>query len=114
MTHPQPDWSEQDGDEVVASVLAVARRGSVCVAGLSSQRASAVCWDRRDGRPLWPIFSWQDRRAHAWIDQLAPYGASVHAKTGLFLSSHYGASKLRWALDHLPAVREAMRARTLA
>ena len=27
--------------------------------------------------------------------------------TGLFLSPHYGASKLRWALDHVPAVAQA-------
>jgi glycerol kinase len=38
----------------------------------------------------------------------------VHRKTGLFLSPHYGASKLRWALDHLPAVREAARDGALA
>ena len=35
------------------------------------------------------------------------HGDAVHRATGLFLSPHYGASKLRWALDNLPAVREA-------
>jgi glycerol kinase len=51
---------------------------------------------------------------HAWIDELGAYGEAVHRKTGLFLSPHYGASKLRWALDHLPAVRQACEAGTLA
>ena len=117
LARPQADWAEQDGDEVVASVFeaaaqAVAALGSdralLAAAGLASQRSSAVCWDRRDGRPLSPIFSWQDRRAHAWVRSLeARHGEAVHRATGLFLSPHYGASKLRWALDHLPAVREA-------
>ena len=123
LVRPQPDWAEQDGDEVAASVLDASRqaieklgprKSALAAAGLASQRASAVCWDRRDGKPLSPIFSWQDRREHVWIDTLAAHGDAVHRKTGLFLSPHYGASKLRWALDHLPAVKRASEDGTLA
>ena len=122
INYPQADWAEQDGDEIVDSVRAAAaqaldalgpRRQDVVAAGLSSQRSSAICWDRVTGRALSPIFSWQDRRAHAWIDQLQPHADRVHRKTGLFLSPHYGATKLRWALDHLPAVRAALDNQTL-
>ena len=122
LVRPHPDWAEQDGDEIVASIVdavsqAMAtlgdRRPDVAAAGLASQRASCVCWDRRDGRPLSPVFSWQDRRAHVWLRQFEAKGGEVHRKTGLFLSAHYGASKLRWALDNLPAVREAREADTL-
>ncbi|MBK9244066.1 MAG: hypothetical protein IPM30_04305 [Burkholderiales bacterium] len=117
LSRPQPDWAEQDGEEVVASVhaalaqavAALGRRArDIAVAGLSSQRASCVCWDRASGEPLSPVFSWQDRRMHAWIDALAAHGDDVHRRTGLFLSPHYGASKLRWALDHLPKVAQAL------
>ncbi len=122
LAHPQADWAEQDGDEVVTSIVTAAeraleqlgpRRAEIAAAGLASQRSNAVCWDRRDGRPLSPVFSWQDRRAHVWLRQFEPQGEAVHRKTGLFLSPHYGASKLRWSLDHLPAVREAVEAKTL-
>jgi glycerol kinase len=124
LSRPQEDRAEQDAEEVVASVFGAvekalaalgARRADIRCAGLSSQRASCVCWDRAAGRALSPIFSWQDRRAHAWIASLeAAHGDRVHRKTGLYLSPHYGASKLRWALDNLPAVRAAREAGTLA
>jgi glycerol kinase len=122
IAYPQPDWAEQDGDEIVNSVRVAAaqalqalgeRRQDVVAAGLSSQRSSVICWDRVTGRPLSPIFSWQDRRAHVWIDQLHPHADVVHRKSGLFLSPHYGASKLRWALDNLPSVRAALEKKTL-
>lgn len=122
LTRPQADWAEQDGDEMVASIFTSItqalsalgdRRRSVVAAGLASQRASCVCWDRRDGRPLSPVFSWQDRRAHLWLRQFEAQSEAVHRKSGLFLSAHYGASKLRWALDHLPAVGAARAAGTL-
>lgn len=122
LERPRRDWAEQDGDEMVASVVDAARdalaalgarRADVVGAGLASQRSSCACWDRRDGHPLSPVFSWQDRRAHAWIDELRAHGEDVHRRTGLFLSPHYGASKLRWALDHLSAVAAAQGAGTL-
>jgi len=122
LARPQPDWAEQDGEAMVLSIFGAAsaalaplgaRRRDVAAAGLASQRASCICWDRESGRPLSPLFSWQDRRAHQWLRQFEPQAEMIHRKTGLFLSAHYGASKLRWALDHLPAVREARAAGTL-
>jgi glycerol kinase len=124
LVRPREGWAEQDGEEAVASIFAAAeqalaalgaRKREVARAGLACQRSSAVCWDRVTGKPLSPVFSWQDRRAHAWISSLeAEHGDAVHEKTGLYLSPHYGASKLRWALDHLPPVRAARAAGTLA
>jgi len=45
---------------------------------------------------------------------LAEHAADVHRRTGLVLSPHYGATKLAWCLDELPAVRAALAAGTLA
>jgi len=123
LARPKPDHAEQDGEEMVASVLDAVRqalaplaerRHDVGAAGLASQRASCACWDRRTGHALAPLFSWQDRRAHAWLRRFEPQAEAIHRKTGLFLSAHYGASKLRWALDNVPAVRAAREAGTLA
>ena len=41
----------------------------------------------------------------AWLAGLQRESARVHSLTGLPLSPHYGASKLRWCLDYVGAVR---------
>jgi glycerol kinase len=114
--HPQPDWVEQDPEELVVSLREAtrevlrelgARAVQIVSAGLATQRSSIVCWDRATGQALSPVISWQDRRAHAWLARFAPHAEAIHATTGLMLSAHYGASKLRWCLDHLPAVAQA-------
>jgi glycerol kinase len=114
--HPHPDWVEQDPEEIVASLREAirdalqklgAQAADLAAAGLATQRSSIVCWDRVTGRALSPVISWQDRRAHAWLARFAPHAEAIHATTGLVLSAHYGASKLRWCLDHLPAVAQA-------
>ncbi len=76
-------------------------------AGFAVQRSSLACWHADDGHPLAPIISWQDRRNATWLKGLARKADEVHELTGLPLSPHYGASKLRWCLDHLPDVRAA-------
>ena len=76
-------------------------------AGLATQRSSMLCWNRRTGAALSPVISWQDRRNATWLERLAPRAVEIRARTGLVLTPHYGASKMRWCLDHLPAVQEA-------
>jgi glycerol kinase len=105
---------EHDAEEVVASVTTalaeLARLVPVerwAAAGFAVQRSSLACWDASDGRPLSPVISWQDRRNSAWLKGLSRKADDVHQLTGLPLSPHYGASKLRWCLDHLPEVRAA-------
>jgi glycerol kinase len=120
---PAPDRVEQDPEELVASFTAViheviealgSRAAQLVSAGLATQRSSIVCWDRTTGAALSPVLSWQDRRAHAWLDQFADRADDIHRYTGLRLSAHYGASKLRWCLDHLDAVARARREQRLA
>jgi len=85
----------------IISAPEVQQRGIAC-AGLASQRSSVVAWNRKTGEPLTPVLSWQDRRAEAYLKPLAGKRAAIKKKSGLFLSPHYGASKLRWLLDHCP------------
>lgn len=112
----KPGWVEQDAGQLLASVETVLQRALlrcqeqgivVNSIGLATQRSNVVCWKKSDGRALSPVISWQDRRAHQWLKQFAEHKQSIHEKTGLFMTAHYGASKLRWCLDHLEAVQQA-------
>ena len=94
--------------EVCSSPLAAVR--PIAAAGLATQRSTICCWDGANGQPLSPALSWQDRRNAAWLAAtLGSRATWVRELTGLPLSPHYGASKLRWCLDELPAVRLALR-----
>ena len=94
--------------DVAESPLATGR--PIVAAGLATQRSTICCWDRNDGTPLSPAISWQDRRNATWLDEhLGARSGWVRELTGLPLSPHYGASKMRWCLDELPAVRLALR-----
>ena len=102
--------------DVIGEVLdapVVSERG-VAAAGLASQRSSIVAWDRETGTPLTPILSWQDRRGADYLKPLATHSAGIKELSGLFLSPHYGASKMRWLLDNDPAVSNAARPDRLA
>jgi len=112
-----PDRVEQDPEELVSSLQQAAaevvqslgtRAGAIVSAGLATQRSSIVCWDRFTGEALSPVISWQDRRAQAWLATLTTQADEVHRLTGLRLSPHYGASKLRWCLEYLSPVKAAL------
>ena len=105
---------EQDPDELVDSIHSAiedvldSRPGAgVVAAGLATQRSTIVAWSRRSGQALHTAISWQDRRAAGWLERLAQVAGRVREITGLPLSPHYGASKLRWCVEHVPAVQHA-------
>lgn len=123
VNYPQPDRVEHDPHELITSLRTAinnvitqlgTRSTDIVAAGLATQRSSLACWDKTTGAALSPIISWQDRRAHHQLQQFESQRQAIHQKTGLFLNAHYGASKLRWCLDHLPAVRAAQHNGTLA
>jgi glycerol kinase len=122
-TREGTDVVEQDPAELVRSLEEAARDvcespattgHHVACVGLATQRSTIVCWERTGGRALTRAISWQDRRNAEWLERLRPHAAEVRAITGLVLSPHYGASKLRWCLDHVPGVQRAARTDTLA
>jgi glycerol kinase len=113
------DRVEHDAGVLAESVRTVVRQAcaaldstqsEVVAVGLATQRSTIVCWDRGSGHPLSPAISWADRREAAWLQSLAGRQARVRELTGLPLSPHYGASKLRWCVRNLPAVSAAARA----
>jgi len=118
-----PDRVEHDADELVTSLRvaaqdvcdsAAARGREIVAAGLACQRSTVVCWDRSDGRALSAAISWQDRRDAGFLEHLRPRAGWVRERTGLVLSPHYGANKLHWCLEMLPAVRAAATRNRLA
>jgi glycerol kinase len=76
-------------------------------AGLATQRSSVLAWERSSGRALSPVLSWQDTRTRSQLADLESEAEGIRRHTGLRLSPHYGASKLRWLLQHNEAVQRA-------
>ncbi len=113
---PQPGWVEQDAGEIWRLTLAAARQmvaaaggpGAIAALGITNQRETLVCWDRRTGEPLCPAIVWQDRRTAAICTELKDAGheQACQDKTGLLLDPYFSASKIAWALRHWPRLRE--------
>lgn len=116
-TFPKPGWVEQDAGEIWRLTLAVIRQmvakagGASAIAGIgiTNQRETLVCWDRRTGEPLAPAIVWQDRRTAEICAELKEAGhePACQDRTGLLLDPYFSASKIRWALDHWQQLREA-------
>ncbi len=78
-------------------------------AGLATQRSSIVAWDETTGQALSPVLSWQDTRGRKWLERLKIESNYIKQVTGLVLSPHYGANKIRWCLHNLENVKTALK-----
>ena len=113
--YPRPGWVEQDAEEIWRLTLEVARQAigdnaaKVAGIGLTNQRETIVFWDRQSGAALAPAIVWQDRRTADACAVLREAGHEPHVQaiTGLLLDPYFSATKIRWALDHMPELRAA-------
>ena len=100
---------EQDGAEILESVWQAIRQvlsaideSRIVAAGIATQRSSVIAWDRRSGKPLSNVISWQDVRGQEFVASLdSATRSKIQQRSGLPLSPHYGASKIRWLLAEL-------------
>jgi glycerol kinase len=106
---------EHDAEEIHAAALSALIAATRAIGpsgarlGLATQRSTLLIWDRADGRPLTPAWSWQDLRAAASCRRLAARDRALPSdlilRTGLRLSAHYSAPKLAHALRESPLLR---------
>ena len=121
-SHPRPGWVEQDAREILDSVTGLLRDlggeygDATAGLGLSTQRESALVWDRATGRSLGPMLGWQDRRTTDRARELIAEGTAddVRRRTGLPLDPMFSALKLQWLLDEVDPDRRRSKAGELA
>ena len=81
--------------------------------GLTNQRETTVAWDRETGQPLTPAIVWSDARTaqvcHAMSEKIGGQDG-LRKVTGLPVSTYFSAYKLKWMVEHVPAVAEALAA----
>jgi glycerol kinase len=117
--YPQPGWVEQDGDEVLATVVdAIAELladppGEIVACGLDHQGESVLAWDRETGAPLSPIVVWQDKRSQQVLERMADQESEIQSLSGLPFDPYFSAAKLAWLLEHNEDVQKARDAGTL-
>lgn len=115
--YPQPGWVEHDAAEIWDRTLACARQmveqaggpDRIAAIGITNQRETVVAWDRRTGAPLAHAIVWQDRRTADQCAALREAGheTAVQRRTGLVIDPYFSATKMRWLLDHEPALAGA-------
>ena len=114
--YPQPGLVEHDAAEIWEKTLKCAQAmvkqaggaGEIAAIGITNQRETIVFWDRRTSEPVAPAIVWQDRRTADLCAKLKEAGheAQVQAKTGLLLDPYFSGSKIGWALENWPQLKE--------
>ncbi len=99
---------EQDPHQILSSIQQCLTevlgqrndRQHIQAAGMATQRSSVLAWNRKTGRALSPLLSWQDTRGRDLVESLSAAKTEIQLISGLPLTAHYGASKIAWLLEH--------------
>lgn len=80
--------------------------------GVTNQRETLITWDAETGHPLYPAIIWSDARTIDTVKSLSaksPKGVDVLRDIcGLPLTTYFSGVKLRWLLDNIPVVSQAL------
>lgn len=123
---PKPGWCEHDPTiiwnsavEAIEKCLEGAQKAygpvKVVSIGITNQRETTVVWDRATGTPLYAAIVWLDCRTSDICKRLMDdVGSKDYFRkvTGLPISTYFSGVKLRWMIENVPAVKEAVAAGT--
>lgn len=123
---PQEGWVEQDALEILSAVLECIEVTTdnlrkldinpedVVGIGITNQRETTIVWNSITGQPLYSAIVWLDTRTSKIVDELqktksAPCINAVTQTSGLPLSTYFSSVKLKWLLQNVAAVKDAVR-----
>ncbi|XP_028327188.1 glycerol kinase isoform X1 [Gouania willdenowi] len=122
---PKEGWVEEDPKEILQSVYECMERtcekltqlnidiSNIKAIGVTNQRETTLIWDKETGEPLYNAIVWLDLRTQSTVERLinqTPGRNKNHLKhkTGLPISTYFSAVKLRWLMDNVDEVRDAV------
>lgn len=122
---PKEGWVEEDPKEILQSVYECMDRtcekltqlnidiSNIKAIGVTNQRETTLVWDKETGEPLYNAIVWLDLRTQSTVERLinkTPGRNKNHLKhkTGLPISTYFSAVKLRWLMDNVAEVHQAV------
>uniref|UniRef100_A0A4W4E568 glycerol kinase n=1 Tax=Electrophorus electricus TaxID=8005 RepID=A0A4W4E568_ELEEL len=122
---PKEGWVEEDPKEILQSVYDCMERtcekltqlgtdiSNIKAIGVSNQRETTVVWDKETGEPLYNAIVWLDLRTQSTVEKLIEKTPDKNKnylkdKTGLPISTYFSAVKLRWLIDNVEEVADAV------
>lgn len=84
----------------------------IVAVGITNQRETTLLWDRLTGKPLCNALVWMDMRTSSTVDEILQNGKKsqnfLQNVCGLPVSTYFSALKIKWMMDNIPKVKQAM------
>ncbi|XP_066587190.1 glycerol kinase 3-like [Prorops nasuta] len=131
--YPHEGWVEQDPKEILTAVVECIREtieklkdlgksvSDIKAVGITNQRETTLVWDKQTGEPLHNAIVWLDMRTTTTMEDVLD---NIPNKTrnknylkplcGLPMSPYFSALKIRWLIDNVPRVKQAVEAKRCA
>lgn len=110
---PKPGWVEHDAEEIweatERTLNDIIKKNNltnkdIFGIGITNQRETTVAWDRETVKSPCNAIVWQCRRTADYCSTIKNK-VEIKNKTGLIVDSYFSATKMRWMLNNVPAVR---------
>ncbi len=112
---PKNGWVEHNPDEIWSTTIKVTKnvllkskklKINIKALGITNQRETTICWDKRTGEPVYNAIVWQDRRTENYCKKIKKKEKLIRKKTGLFLDPYFSATKIKWIIDNVPKAKK--------